>query len=181
MIPCEARARDGFHGDLVASIAIEATFGVLAVASVLGVISLTGSKYFRARYPIGGQRPYVSRTRALESTMRAIEIAEKNGPLELVERPLPEPKRGEVRVRVEACGICHTDILAVKGLFPGVTYPLIPGQSLAHRCARRAWQARWRRRLAGADERRACRQLDIRSRPRMMSGDARLRIVSMAS
>ena len=50
--------------------------------------------------------------------MRAIEIAEKNGPLTLVERPLPEPERGEVRVRVEACGICHSDSLAVEGLFP---------------------------------------------------------------
>ena len=63
--------------------------------------------------------------------MRAVEIAEKNGKLTLVERSLPE--RGEVRVRVEACGICHSDSLAVEGLFPGVTYPLIPGHEIAGR------------------------------------------------
>ncbi len=65
--------------------------------------------------------------------MRAIEIPKKGGPLTLVDRPLPNPQRGEVRVRVEACGICHSDSLAVEGHFPGVTYPLIPGHEIAGR------------------------------------------------
>ena len=65
--------------------------------------------------------------------MRAIEIPKKGGPLTLVVRPLPDPQRGDVRVRVEACGICHSDSLAVEGHFPGVTYPLIPGHEIAGR------------------------------------------------
>jgi D-arabinose 1-dehydrogenase-like Zn-dependent alcohol dehydrogenase len=65
--------------------------------------------------------------------MRAVQVAERNGPLVMVEREMPEPARGEVRVRVEACGICHSDSLAVEGLFPGVTYPLIPGHEIAGR------------------------------------------------
>ena len=65
--------------------------------------------------------------------MRAIEIPKKGGPLTLVERPLPEPKRARCAVRVEACGICHSDSLAVEGLFPGVTLPLFPGHEIAGR------------------------------------------------
>jgi D-arabinose 1-dehydrogenase-like Zn-dependent alcohol dehydrogenase len=62
--------------------------------------------------------------------MRAVQATEK-GKLELVEREVPEPGRGEVRVRVQACGICHSDVFAVEGLFPGVTFPRIPGHEIA--------------------------------------------------
>lgn len=65
--------------------------------------------------------------------MRAVQVAEKNGPLHLVERHMPEPGPGEVRVRVEACGVCHSDSMAVEGTFPGVTYPLVPGHEIAGR------------------------------------------------
>lgn len=65
------------------------------------------------------------------STMRAVQIAAKGGPLELVERPTPEPGRGEVRVRVEACGVCHSDSVAQQGLFPGIPYPITPGHEIA--------------------------------------------------
>ncbi len=65
--------------------------------------------------------------------MRAVQVAKRNGPLELVERPVPEPGRGEVRVRVEACGICHSDSFAVEGTFPGITYPRVPGHEIAGR------------------------------------------------
>ena len=63
--------------------------------------------------------------------MRAIQISVANGPLELVEREIPDPGSGEVRVRVQACGICHSDSLAKEGTFPGVTYPLVPGHEIA--------------------------------------------------
>jgi D-arabinose 1-dehydrogenase-like Zn-dependent alcohol dehydrogenase len=63
--------------------------------------------------------------------MRAIEIAKKGGPLELVERELPQPGRGEVRVKVEACGVCHSDSVAKEGLFPNVPYPIVPGHEIA--------------------------------------------------
>jgi D-arabinose 1-dehydrogenase-like Zn-dependent alcohol dehydrogenase len=63
--------------------------------------------------------------------MRVVQVAEANGPLSLVERPVPEPRAGEVRIRVEACGVCHSDSFAVSGHFPGISYPRIPGHEVA--------------------------------------------------
>jgi len=65
------------------------------------------------------------------STIRVVQVAAKGGPLELVERPTPQPGRGEVRVKVEACGVCHSDSIAQQGLFPGIPYPIIPGHEIA--------------------------------------------------
>ncbi|GAC1321425.1 MAG: alcohol dehydrogenase [Thermoleophilaceae bacterium] len=63
--------------------------------------------------------------------MRAVQVAEANGDLELVERDVPEPGAGEVLVGVQACGICHSDAFAKEGTFPGVSYPLVPGHEIA--------------------------------------------------
>jgi D-arabinose 1-dehydrogenase-like Zn-dependent alcohol dehydrogenase len=65
------------------------------------------------------------------STMRAIQVATKGGPFELVTRSLPEPGRGEVRVKVQACGVCHSDSIAKDGVFPMVPYPIVPGHEIA--------------------------------------------------
>ena len=65
------------------------------------------------------------------SRMRVAQIASANGPFELVERDIPEPGPGEVRMRVEACGICHSDSFTKEGTFPGVTYPRVPGHEVA--------------------------------------------------
>jgi D-arabinose 1-dehydrogenase-like Zn-dependent alcohol dehydrogenase len=65
------------------------------------------------------------------ATMRVVQVAKKGGPLELVERPLPEPGPGEVRVKVQACGVCHSDSVAKDGLFPSVQYPIVPGHEIA--------------------------------------------------
>jgi D-arabinose 1-dehydrogenase-like Zn-dependent alcohol dehydrogenase len=65
--------------------------------------------------------------------MRVIQVAEKNGPLHLAERNIPEPGPGEVRVRVEACGVCHSDSLTVEGIFPGLIFPRVPGHEIAGR------------------------------------------------
>jgi D-arabinose 1-dehydrogenase-like Zn-dependent alcohol dehydrogenase len=54
-------------------------------------------------------------------------------PLHLAERNLPEPGPGEVRVKVEACGVCHNDSLAVEGTMPGATFPRVPGHEIAGR------------------------------------------------
>jgi D-arabinose 1-dehydrogenase-like Zn-dependent alcohol dehydrogenase len=64
-------------------------------------------------------------------TMRVVQVAEAGGPLELREREIPEPASGEVRVRVQACGVCHSDSYAKEGHFPGVTYPVVPGHEVA--------------------------------------------------
>jgi len=63
--------------------------------------------------------------------MRAIEVAYPGGPMELVERPLPEPGPGEVRVKVQACGVCHSDEVSKEGYFPNLAYPLTPGHEVA--------------------------------------------------
>jgi D-arabinose 1-dehydrogenase-like Zn-dependent alcohol dehydrogenase len=63
-------------------------------------------------------------------TMRAVQAA-KAGSLELVERDAPEPAAGEVRVRIEACGVCHSDSLTVEGQYPGLTFPRVPGHEIA--------------------------------------------------
>lgn len=64
------------------------------------------------------------------ATMRAVQVAKPGGPLELVTRPLPEPGPGQVRIRVAACGICHSDAAAMDGHLPGQTWPIVPGHEI---------------------------------------------------
>lgn len=63
--------------------------------------------------------------------MRAVQISRPGGPFELVQREIPEPGPGAVRVKVEACGICHSDALTKEGLWPGIEYPRVPGHEVA--------------------------------------------------
>ena len=63
--------------------------------------------------------------------MRAVQVARAGGSLEIVEREVPEPARGEVRVRIQACGVCHSDSLTVEGQWSGLTFPRIPGHEIA--------------------------------------------------
>ena len=63
--------------------------------------------------------------------MRAMTVRAKDGKFELEQRPVPEPGPGQVRVKVAACGICHSDWLTVSGNWPGVTYPRAPGHEIA--------------------------------------------------
>ena len=51
--------------------------------------------------------------------------------LQIDELPVPQPRRGQVRVRVEACGICHSDAMAMHGTWPGIAYPRAPGHEIA--------------------------------------------------
>jgi alcohol dehydrogenase/propanol-preferring alcohol dehydrogenase len=62
--------------------------------------------------------------------MRAMQVAAANGPFELVEREIPEPGAGSVRIKVEACGICHSDALVKSGGMPGLSYPRVPGHEV---------------------------------------------------
>lgn len=65
--------------------------------------------------------------------MKAAQISKAGGDFELVERDIPEPRPGQVRVKVEACGICHSDVLVKDGLWPGIQYPRVPGHEIAGR------------------------------------------------
>ncbi|HTV62891.1 MAG TPA: alcohol dehydrogenase [Verrucomicrobiae bacterium] len=62
--------------------------------------------------------------------MRAAQITRPGGVFELVERPIPEPSAGQVRVKVQACGICHSDSLVKEGQWPGIQYPRVPGHEV---------------------------------------------------
>jgi D-arabinose 1-dehydrogenase-like Zn-dependent alcohol dehydrogenase len=65
------------------------------------------------------------------ATMRVVQVSRANGPLEVVERPIPEPSAGTVRIKVQVCGICHSDALVKDGTFPGIAYPRVPGHEVA--------------------------------------------------
>ena len=65
------------------------------------------------------------------SKMRMVQVTRANGTLEIVERETPEPGAGQVRIKVEACGICHSDAMTKEGLWPGIQYPRVPGHEVA--------------------------------------------------
>ena len=65
------------------------------------------------------------------AVMRVAQVSSPNGPFEIVERPIPEPGAGAVRIRVQACGICHSDSMTKDGLYPGIQYPRVPGHEVA--------------------------------------------------
>jgi D-arabinose 1-dehydrogenase-like Zn-dependent alcohol dehydrogenase len=62
--------------------------------------------------------------------MRAVQVSRAGGPLEIVEREIPQPGSGFVRIKVQACGICHSDTVTKDGLFPGIQYPRVPGHEV---------------------------------------------------
>jgi alcohol dehydrogenase/propanol-preferring alcohol dehydrogenase len=64
------------------------------------------------------------------SKMRVVQVSRAGGSLELVERDVPDPTRGHVRIKVQACGICHSDALTKEGTFPGIAYPRVPGHEI---------------------------------------------------
>jgi len=63
--------------------------------------------------------------------MRAVQVTRAGGPFEIVEREIPEPGPGTIRIKVQACGICHSDSLTKEGLMPGLVYPRVPGHEVA--------------------------------------------------
>jgi D-arabinose 1-dehydrogenase-like Zn-dependent alcohol dehydrogenase len=63
--------------------------------------------------------------------MRAFQVARPGGALEPIEREIPTPGRNAVRVKVQACGVCHSDAALLTGEFPGVEYPRVPGHEVA--------------------------------------------------
>src|SRR5580700_7935790 len=68
----------------------------------------------------------------MAKTYKAVEVSAP-GTLRVVERTIPEPGAGQVRIRVEACGICHTDASTVSGIYPGLSLPRVPGHEVVGR------------------------------------------------
>src|SRR5438876_3152663 len=63
--------------------------------------------------------------------MKVVQIPKAGADFELVERQIPAPGSGHVRIRVQACGVCHSDMVTKDGLFPGISYPRVPGHEVA--------------------------------------------------
>ncbi|HEX4487505.1 MAG TPA: alcohol dehydrogenase [Terriglobales bacterium] len=65
--------------------------------------------------------------------MKVAQISKAGGDFEIVERPIPQPGLGQVRIKVESCGVCHSDALVKEGGWPGMQYPRVPGHEIAGR------------------------------------------------
>lgn len=78
------------------------------------------------------------------SAMHAVQVSRPGGPLKLVQRPIPEPGHGAVRIKVQACGICHSDVFTKEGTWPGITYPRVPGHEVVIDAVGKDVPARWR-------------------------------------
>src|SRR2546427_12753864 len=63
--------------------------------------------------------------------MRVAQIPKPGGDFEIVEREIPTPGAGQVRIKIQACGVCHSDVLTKEGLWPGIEYPRVPGHEVA--------------------------------------------------
>jgi D-arabinose 1-dehydrogenase-like Zn-dependent alcohol dehydrogenase len=70
-------------------------------------------------------------TTAAVGTMKVAQIAKPKSGFQIVEREIPQPGPRQIRIKVQACGVCHSDVLTVEGLFPGIQYPRIPGHEVA--------------------------------------------------
>jgi D-arabinose 1-dehydrogenase-like Zn-dependent alcohol dehydrogenase len=64
-------------------------------------------------------------------TMKVAQVSKPGAELQIVEREIPEPGAGQVRIKVRACGVCHSDVLTKEGAWPGIQYPRVPGHEVA--------------------------------------------------
>lgn len=65
------------------------------------------------------------------ATMKVAQIGKPGAGFQMVEREIPKPGAGQVRIKVQACGVCHSDALTVEGAWPGIQYPRVPGHEVA--------------------------------------------------
>jgi D-arabinose 1-dehydrogenase-like Zn-dependent alcohol dehydrogenase len=69
-------------------------------------------------------------TKVAIAPMKVAQIPAPGADFQIVEREIPTPNAGEVRIRVQACGVCHSDVLTKEGLWPGIQYPRVPGHEV---------------------------------------------------
>jgi len=67
----------------------------------------------------------------MATKMKVAQISKAGGDFEIVEREIPKPGAGHVRIKVQACGVCHSDVLTKEGAWPGIQYPRVPGHEVA--------------------------------------------------
>jgi D-arabinose 1-dehydrogenase-like Zn-dependent alcohol dehydrogenase len=73
----------------------------------------------------------MSTTRVAIASMTVVQVPKPGMDLEIVERAIPEPGTGQVRIKVQACGVCHSDAFTIEGTWPGIQYPRVPGHEVA--------------------------------------------------
>src|SRR6201987_3616413 len=70
-------------------------------------------------------------TKTAIATMKVAQVTKPGADFQIIERGIPEPTAGQVRIKVQACGICHSDALTKEGTWPGIQYPRVPGHEVA--------------------------------------------------
>ncbi len=70
-------------------------------------------------------------TTVAAGTMKVAQVSQPGTGIQIVEREIPAPDPGHVRIKVQACGVCHSDVLTKEGLWPGIQYPRVPGHEVA--------------------------------------------------
>jgi D-arabinose 1-dehydrogenase-like Zn-dependent alcohol dehydrogenase len=74
---------------------------------------------------------FMTTTAIAIATMKVAQVSSPGADFRIVEREIPEPGVGHVRIKVQACGVCHSDVLTKEGLWPGIQYPRVPGHEVA--------------------------------------------------
>ena len=69
-------------------------------------------------------------TKTAATPMKVAEVPGPREDFQIVEREIPKPDAGQVRIKVQACGVCHSDVLTKEGLWPGIQYPRVPGHEV---------------------------------------------------
>src|SRR5579864_2234487 len=70
-------------------------------------------------------------TKVATAPMKVAQIPKAGADFQIVEREIPKPGAGQVRIKVQACGVCHSDVLTKEGAWPGIQYPRVPGHEVA--------------------------------------------------
>src|ERR1035438_5143804 len=70
-------------------------------------------------------------TRVAAAPMKVAQVPKGGADFQIVERDIPKPDAGYVRIKVQACGVCHSDVLTKEGYWPGIQYPRVPGHEVA--------------------------------------------------
>src|SRR5690348_5785627 len=65
------------------------------------------------------------------AVMKSVQVSRPQGEFEFVEHEIPEPSEGQVRIKIQACGVCHSDVLTKEGIWPGIQFPRVPGHEVA--------------------------------------------------
>src|SRR5467141_4608900 len=87
-------------------------------------------RFARHVHPSSGLESKFEERRVSMAKMKVAQVPKPGADFEIVEREIPNPGAGHVRIRVQACGICHSDSLVKEGHWPGVQYPRVPGHEV---------------------------------------------------